>query len=223
MCEPSQIGLALFRFGLRSHLEDLRAGLVHMNPLPYFTARESLSASQRDPFEGTDEIYQPKDVISLTFQSNGKKTVIPSTNLRGPVRIGLGRQAPPNVFCMFGLTDPVTSPLVDPRNLDFGDSFVVVLHTEQFAEPIREAAGNFGYQSEFRAVEYFNESDYSGETGPFRKPTRFEYQREWRFALWPGRAGALRLDVGNLKEITTEIMSLRDINDIVTLEPLDAT
>jgi hypothetical protein len=64
-------------------------------------------------------------------------------------------------------------------------------------------------------VEYFNPDTYSGEVGPFRKPSSFEYQQEFRIIITPGTVEPVKLKVGNLKDITTTIYSLADINKLV--------
>jgi hypothetical protein len=109
----------------------------------------------------------------------------------------------------------VGSAQVDSRNFAFGDSFVVILDSQEFLDRIGQAAKQIGFRTDCHLVEYFNPDIYSGEVGPFRKPNSFEYQREFRVIITPGTVEPVKLKVRSLKDITTPIYSLADINKLV--------
>lgn len=80
------------------------------------------------------------------------------------------------------------------------------------------AAGDAtGLGVRYRPVEYFNPMEYSGDVGPFRKPTTFNFEREFRIAAYPGSAHPIQLNVGDLADITTPIFSLADINNSLSI------
>ena len=92
MSEPSW--LVLFKFGERTHLEEFRKGILHMNPQRYFSKLEN-DCVRTDRFEGFDQIHQPKDVTSLriTDKATGTEIMIGPEGLAGPLAID-----PPRVF-----------------------------------------------------------------------------------------------------------------------------
>ena len=61
-------------------------------------------------------------------------------------------------------------------------------------------------------VEYFDPTAHTGNVGPFRKSSVFEYQREFRVIITPGVVGPVLLDLGNLEDITSPILPLAEIN-----------
>jgi hypothetical protein len=175
-----------------------------------------------DRHENTDQIYQPRDIRSVRIIDNVKGTEITlmPEDFAGPIFIKLSNRPSNNLFCMYALTelpDP-GRPLVDPRNLAFGDSFVVVLNTQEFINRAATGIKNSGLGIECRLVEYYDREEHSGDTGPFRKPSIFNFQQEFLIAVYPGSSGPIRLSIGSLADITTTIYPLADINRIVDLK-----
>ena len=214
MSEPSW--LVLFKFGERTHLEEFRKGILHMNPQRYFSKLEN-DCVRTDRFEGFDQIHQPKDVISLRITDNatGRETIIGTEGLAGPLAIDFGKRSY-NLFCMYSIASlTISDPLVDRRNLKFGDAFVAVHNARKFTDRVHAAIKSAGLGGESDLVEYYNAEKHSGDVGPFRKPSIFDYQREYRIAVYPGSADPIRLNVGSLNDITTSILSLIDINSLV--------
>lgn len=220
-----QGSVLLFKFGRREHLEQFRKqGLLFMNSQDYFAELETADSVRSDRFETTDRIVQPNELKRLTIESNtdGRTITIMPKDLAGPLRIGLGSERC-NIYCMFGIADPSVSPLVDERNFKFGDSFIMVLNTQEFVDRVCAAAraANLGW--EFGFIEYFDATGYSGETGPFRKPSYFAYQNEFRLVVRPGSTDPIKLRVGSLTDITTGIYPLPKVNELVGLELAAAT
>jgi hypothetical protein len=132
-----------------------------------------------------------------------------------PILINMGVRAY-NVFCMYSVpTSHCGSPEVDPRCFDFGDSFVAVLDSQKFLNRVKRAAEKLGFSLDCHLVEYFDPDAYSGEVGPFRKPKHFDYQQEFRIIITPGTVEPVKLKVRTLKDITTDIFSLADINTLI--------
>jgi hypothetical protein len=117
---------------------------------------------------------------------------------------------------MFAITEPAT-PLVDERNFQFGDSFVVIQHTASFLDRMCSAAATQGFYYESGRVQYYDPINYSGETGPFRKPATFSYQNEFRFIVRPGSSSPINLEIGSLADITSEVLPLSDVNQLIEL------
>ena len=123
---------------------------------------------------------------------------------------------------MFGVSEPRATPLVDKRNIAFGDAFVLVLNTQAFINRVAEAAESAGLKLDLGVVEYFDAKTYSGEVGPFRKSAEFSHQQEFRFAISPGGVGPIRLVLGDLSDITSSVHDLADINERIDFSPTAA-
>jgi hypothetical protein len=94
---------------------------------------------------------------------------------------------------------------------------VVILKTRDFLDRVLAAASSRGLQCEWRLVEYYDAKTYSGETGPFRKPSTFAYQKEFRFIVQPGSSSPINLEIGSLADITSDVLPLSEINRLIDL------
>lgn len=162
--------LILFKFGAAEHLRAFREkGLMHMRTLSYFADQEA-NPARKDKLEGSSSMTQPWDVGDFTIEHplRGKHKVDPS-ELGGPIIIRLSRESERNIFCMFAITEPQETPLLNSKNLDFGDSFVLILNRPAFFDRIRKAADLIGLRVDAGLVQYFAEDTYSGTIGAFRK------------------------------------------------------
>ncbi len=175
--------MILLKLGQKEHLEMLRKGLLYMNSLAYFTALEA-DVARGDPYEGTDSILQPCDIGEFHFDPH-----VPGIDplhvhgapdgLVGPVRFALHRTSSCNIFCMFAVSKPVVGPIF-PKSSEWpGDHFVLFTNTQEFFNKVVFAAKDQGLRVEGRAVEYYDETKYSGQTGRFRKRSVYSYQCEY--------------------------------------------
>jgi hypothetical protein len=212
--------LALFKFGKREHMEKfVSEGLLYMNTLEHFRRLEACSV-RGDPNEGISHSFAAeggklgfKVKIDDEYQSIG--------TLAGPIQ---GRQADlmkTNVFCMYGPRASNTTILVDPRNMAFGDTFVLLKYGDEFLRRAKEAARKSGHQMLCHMVHYVDQRTYRGEMGPFRKYSEFAYQNEVRLALLPGTGAVHELRLGDLSDIVALTAPLADINNRIRIEPED--
>ena len=206
----------LLKYGKREHLEEFRDGLLYMNSEDYFSRLEG-DTVRADHFEGTDEIHQPSAIKELRIENNidGRIVVIVPKDLAGPIKIRFGKRPLSNIFCMFAVTAPKDSPFVDEQNYAFGDSFIVILNTQEFIDRACAAAHAGGFNFSSGLITYYDEKVYSGKTGLFAKPSTFAYQQEFRLAVDPGSSQPVRLRISSLTDITSPIHSLSDINQFV--------
>jgi hypothetical protein len=207
--------LILFKFGAAEHLQAFRErGLLHMRTLQYFAEQEE-NEVRKDRLEGAHNIIQSGNVGELTFENPVTgKFIANSKDLAGPVIIRLDKESSLNVFCMFALTKP-QEQLDDSENRKFGDSFVVVLNSEEFVRRIFRAKTSEVLHAEARMVEYFDENKYSRKLGPFLKSSRFRHQQEFRIVVSPGVRDFRELVVGSLEDITTPVLPLAEIDQYV--------
>lgn len=226
----------LFKFGKREHLEQFRKdGLLFMRPLIEFAEMESealATGSAVDPvradlYEGADLILHPKDteiVVEGPGPSDDRgrpqkmRVLISREDMAAHTSVSLNANSC-NAYCMYATTEPKR---VDERNFAFGDSAIIVLNTAEFLRRFAATADALGLKHQCGFIEYFPLDDFSGATGPFRKPSIFEYQREFRLIVRPGCDQPRHLAIGNLEDITSEILPLNEINTRFDFSPENA-
>jgi hypothetical protein len=200
--------LGLVKFGAKEHIEGFAKGVVYMNTLQHFIEIEG-SAVRKDSYEGMSHMVRGDGAV-LQIEINGKFE--PVVDLWGPMFIGNQKGRSANVFCMHAIQDDEEDLFIDPRNLEFGDSFALLLKPEEFLERIKTAAMRTEHDLQWRLVEYVDETSYEGPIGVFRKVRSFAYQREFRIALIPGQDQASKLNVGDLSDIVV-LGHLSELND----------
>jgi len=223
--QSGQPCMLLLKLGQKEHLEKLRAGLLYMNSLAYFTALES-DAARSDPYEGTDTIMQPCDIGEFVFDP--RMPGIQPLRFNGPpdglleLRISLNRTSACNIFCMFAVTQPFVASIF-PRTREWpGDHFVLITNTQEFVNRVAVAARRQRLRVEGRAVEYYDETKYSGQVGRFRKRSVYSYQCEYRIVVEPGVDGPFLFEIGDLRDITSEVISRDLADDVLKFSPEDA-
>jgi hypothetical protein len=205
-------------------MESLRKGALYMNPLSFFRALEN-DPARGDLYEGTDSILQPCDIGEFTIEPNipgMEKFTVPPSDLAGPVTIAFSRTSQCNLFCMFSIRKPVEGPIFPPPHQWFGDSFVLFTNTPEFLSRVVKAATSQGLKIEGRPVEYYDATGYSGKTGRFHKQAAYSHQYEYRIAIEPGTEEPRLLDVGDLSDITSEVLPIAQADEILKFSPKDA-
>jgi hypothetical protein len=217
--------VAIFiKLGSREHLEMLRAGLVYMNPLKYFPDLND-GGVRGDPLEGTDSIIQPQHVADFRIESGiegiGGITVN-RADLTAPVRISRQRTSACNLYCLFAITEAVDGPIFSADHRQFGDSFVLFTNTEEFLRRVGNAAQALNLSATGGFIEYVDKSIHSGDMGRFRKDKEYAYQREFRIVVEPGSVDPIKLQVGDLNDITSEVLSVDDADSVLHFSSADA-
>jgi hypothetical protein len=210
----------LIRFSEPRWLEAFRnEGELFMNTLDYFRTLES-DPARADTYEGTGRMVQPADIGELIFDSGlpqlGKHIADPR-ELCGPVRVSLSKTLACNIFCMFSITRPIDGDIVKAEHRhELGSAFVLVLNSAEFMNRVIEAGRREGLaELSCGAVEYYDGTLYSGEVGPFGKRSIYRHQSEYRIVAKPGLGRPRTLRVGNLRDITSEILPSADINELL--------
>jgi hypothetical protein len=217
--------MILLKLGQKEYLEMLRKGLLYMSSLAYFKALEE-DAARGDPYEGTDSILQACDIGEFLFDPHLPD--MEPLHVHGApdglvnVRIALDRTSSCNIFCMFAVNRPIVGPIFPKTYEWFGDHFVLFTNTQELFNRVRVAAKNQGLRVEGRAVEYYDEAKYSGQTGRFRKRSVFSYQCEYRIVIEPGVDEPLRFEIGDLSDITSEVIPRDLADDVLKFSPQDA-
>jgi hypothetical protein len=203
----------------------LRKGLLYMNTLDYFPKLEA-DPARSDPFEGTDRITQPQHIRHLILDADmpGRTPhAVHPKSLVGPIRVARCRTSACNIFCMFSITEPIVGPVFPEGHAWPGDHFVLFTNTPEFLTRIARAANSQGLLAvQCGMVKYYDEAEYSGETGRFRKRSRFAYLREFRIVAEPGLDGPRHFEIGDLTDITSEVTPLSVADEVLKFSPEDA-
>ena len=207
--------LILFKFGREEHLRAFREqGMLHMLTMRHFAAEENQNAARGDRFEGASTIIQPAHLrMTISHPLLGSLEVNPN-DVVGPVIISCNVEAEHNIFCMFSLTAPTQKPLLSEEYLHFGDHFVLILNADEFIERVKRAVLAANLTGDAGQVNYYDDTTYSGPIGPFKKPSRFAYQQEFRIVLRPGMIPFRNLMVGDLSDITTPVLPLSELDAV---------
>jgi hypothetical protein len=212
--------MLLLKLGRREHLEAVRQGRLYMNPLSYFIDLEEDKA-RGDPFEGTETIIQPKDIgdfhIDPKMPGMGRITIT-EADLAGPVRIRLEDTSACNLFCLFAITSPIDGVIFPQEYPWFGDSILLFKNTEEFLSRLQRAAAEQHLRGEGRLVTYYDENAYSGRTGRFMKSSRYSHQKEYRLTLETGKDCPFVFDVGELTDITSEILPFDKADELMKFD-----
>jgi hypothetical protein len=216
--------MLLLKMGQKEHLEMLRKGILYMNPLSYFAALET-DPARGDAYEGSDSIIQPCDIGEFTIDSHIEGLPpfhAEPSDFAGPIRIGLHRTLACNIFCLFTVNKPIDGPIFPQTHQWFGDSFVLFTNTQEFLSRVDTAAKERQLNGQRALVEYYDKAKFSGKTGRFRKQSIYSYQREYRIVLETGSDRPFRFDVGDLSDITSEVLPFELADKVLKLSSADA-
>jgi hypothetical protein len=211
----------LLKLGAKKHLEGLRQGHLYLNTLNYFRELEA-DPNRADRLEGTDHIFQP-GIIRMSFDFPGMGHFeVPPEDLAGPVTFVRNETTCCNLYCLYCLREPVNGALFSKEHALFGDSVVLIRNTPEFIARVRDGANRTGLAIWWGPVEYYDEKTYTGKLGRFKKSDRFAYQKEFRFAVSTPGTEPLHLDVGDLSDITSEIIPFDKVDEVLKFSEADA-
>ena len=203
----------LLKMGQREHMEQFRKGLLYMNTLNYFRELDGDSA-RADRFEGVTHIFQPKDIIMRLSAPGFGEIAIGSEDLAAATTFSMNSESCCNVFCLHAITAPVNGPIFPSEHEWFGDSTVLVLNTQDFLSRVLVAAKAKNFTVKGNLVEYYDDNTYTGKLDRFRKSKRFAHQREYRIAIESPGTEPLALKIGDITDITSEVIPFSDANNV---------
>jgi hypothetical protein len=117
---------------------------------------------------------------------------------------------------------PLSVCLFAPFHHHLDISTILFTNPPEFLSRIVKAATAQGLKIEARPVEYYDAAKYSGKTGRFRKQAAYSHQHEYRIAIKPGMEDALLFDVGDLSDITSEVIPFVNADKVLKFSHQDA-
>lgn len=213
--------MILLKMGQREHMEQFRKGLLYMNSLSYFRGLEG-DPARADRYEGVTHIFQPKDVSMRLSVPGFGEVVIGSEDLAAAATISMNSELYCNIFCLHAITTPVNGTLFPSEHEWFGDSIVLVLNTQVFLNRMLVAAKARNLKVNGKLVEYFDDETYTGKLDRFRKSRQFAHQREYRIAIESPGTEPLILDIGDIADITSEVIPFSEADNVLKFSEEDA-
>lgn len=167
-----------------------------MNPDVFFNLLDRSDSVRFDSNEGVSHAWQ----VAKVEVQNAEGQYVEVGGIQNPV-IHRARQVTGiNIFCMYAFA--VSKEMqMDSRNLGFGDVACVIHNSTEFHQRIKNSVLRDGKSLKFGPITYVDRETYHGEMGPFRKFNEFEYQNEYRFALYGGNGQPTRLEIGDIRDV----------------------
>jgi hypothetical protein len=211
----------LLKMGQQEHMEQFRRGLLYMNPLSYFRELDG-DPARADHLEGVTHIFQPKDVV-MKFSAPGfGEFVVDSRDLAAATTLSMNSEHCCNLFCLHAITRPINGSIFPAEYEWFGNSTVLILNTQEFLSRVLAACRAKNLSVKGSLIEYYDDEAYTGKLDRFKKPKRFAHQREYRIAVdSPGTAPML-LEIGDIRDITSEVIAFFDANRTLFFSEDDA-
>jgi hypothetical protein len=221
-------------FSDESHADQFINGILYMRRLRYF---QKVEASEKD--DGRSDrreavvSWHQSDRIELVIQSPGFDPIkIAKNAMASPLAITRNFYSDMHLFCMSALSipnpaflegdhDEVQAKLqaacqIDSRCLNFGPHAVIV-SAEQFLPKLSQSLERCNLRCKTSMVDYYDETTFHGEFAPddvpFKKQSRFAYQKEFRVCLQTLTAGdePIAFEIGDMSAFAIKLPSA-DIN-----------
>lgn len=207
--------LALFKFGEREHIDQfVHEGHIYMNSLKYFKTLEG-DLLRTDKHEGASYSLQADGAI-LRMEHNGKWVDV--ATIRDQIISSDGNEHLTKVFCMYVLLESASKNLVDHRNFDFGDTFVILKDGDEFLRRVHATAEKENIVLKKGFVEYVDKATHDGTMGVFRKFSEFAYQSEFRLSVVTDKETPFSLRIGDISDISM-IGPLAELNKRIKISP----
>lgn len=175
-----------------------------MNTMRHFKEMED-DEQRKDIHEGSDRIEQ---IMYLEIIWEGKtielsrgthKNTLSSAQLRS-VDANLGG----NIFCMIAITPELleNTASVDERNMEFGDSFLVILNPNEFLSRAKKSLTQLEKTFHWGLVTYYDEETLNGDLDVFSKPSKYSHQSEFRIFVESEGKEPFILPIGSIEDIS---------------------
>ena len=212
-------------FTKQKYAKEFIQGKVFANQLSAFKESDEDDLTGRvDKYEGTTALYQP-DKINLEI--NGYE--FSSSDLAGPVRFQMNWLNRVNIVCFHAVhvRDELKLPnlsregvailrkelLVPDKCLSLGKYAVIIRNAAEFRKRMDAAIKARKCEFARKLVDYYSEESFHGEfeglKAVFSKQDDYEFQREYRYAVWNESPSAhpMIINIGDISDITLEMAS----------------
>jgi len=197
------------KFGQKKNILDLyENGTLFFNTIEYFRKLESEQGVRGDNYEGTVKLTNFSDKDNVDF-----KITIPETgkiiNLK-PNKLHLREflsDIKGNLYSLYSLKTPEILDFknfkIDERVKDFGDYFLIIHNPSRFINSVIKELNKKDISYRAKLVKYYEKTELNGEINLFDKPSEFEYQKEFRIALYNNQSKPIKIKIDSLKEYSS--------------------
>lgn len=193
---------ALVRILPQARAEDFLRGLLYFNTAAFFGRIDRTDQVRFDCHDGIDEAIQAAKLEVLGDNDEW----LDLGGINNPITVRSAASEWLNVLCLYAMTDR-EGDAFDERNLAFGNTAILINNLPKFFERLQVAATRERKSIGGGPIEYVDKATYHGRMGPFRKFKEHSYQNEYRVIIGGGDGNACRLDVGDLRDISSVLPS----------------
>lgn len=198
----------LFKFGEKEHVENFyKKGELYFNTFKYFKELETNDDGRADKREYLGEYYSGTGLDSIKISFDGYILSKAQGLCSFEIDYSSIKQFT-HLYCMscVNVCKAIENDLIiDERNFANRKDYVVTIHnTAEFKRRLLNKVQEMQLRCQEGYIEYFNQSNYGGKVGCFRKTNDYEYQNEWRIVA----------NFGTDKENIPQIISIGSLEDI---------
>lgn len=214
----------LIRISKRAYLEDLQKGNLYMNHISTFQQSED-NYLRQDKLEGADSIDQVMWIKLMDEEGNTME--FNSEQLNSAYVTSKPTEIDVSIFSFLAINKSLTTTTnkIDERNLEFGDSFMIVLNPPKLVQMFNQKAKELKLSNYWGPVNYYDRKNHIGELNLLSKPNEFQYQNEFRLIIENSNNEPFQINIGDLSSFTEihpieKLKNLRFKTSILTKERL---
>jgi hypothetical protein len=193
------------KIGKEEHIDLLqRRGLIYCNTVDYFRTIEENEKGRKDTREGSNSSLKADD-LKLFFDKDRTRK-IPINITKAHLNTYNPDDLKTHLFCLYIIrSEHVTDkPFIDVKNLNFGNTALLITDTEKFLHRFKKGAGkNIAYTCGF--VRYYDEDVNHYNLTIYHKPLFFQYQSEYRYHIKNKSDSPLQFEIGSLEDISIKL------------------
>lgn len=210
--------ISFLKFGDKKDIYDLyENGTIYFNTINFFQNLEE-QGLRGDNYEGTTKItnYHEYDNFSVQIKLHDSDKTFDMKPSKLHLREYL-KDIKGNIFSLYALKTPdildINNFSIDKRVVNFGSHFVIIRDLRRFIAKITSELKRKKISHKFGLVHYYDRNKINQAIGLFDKPDEFEYQREFRIALYRKEQNPFIIKIGSIKDYSMMFESVA-INDI---------
>ena len=216
----------LIKFGSEKHMLELfEKGNLYFNTIEYFKNLEE-KGNRADKLESSisNKVFKKEDNSTLTLRfKNEKEFKHKIIN----ARITQYKEFLGNIFCLYSIKFndilnndyKIDSKIIDDKEYNY---CVLITNVSEFLSRIINELNKKDIKFSWKLIEYYNGNENKENLTIFHKPKEYNFQKEFRIALYRSEKKEFILNIGSLKDIAIfdktktikdiEIEYIKDVN-----------
>ena len=184
-------------FDSEEHANEFLDGKIRMMSLEYYRKKEADENGRKDKFEGTQKLWQGQHTTIKIFGHT-----ISGDNGLGFVQIRTDDFEQNTKICCCTMLQLANNEINVDSLMKFNLPYCVIFtDAKAFLLQYINAAKEKNISAKAKAISFYDEKTYSGDLDEFMKPKAFEWQNEFRLALYTEQIEPVYLEIGDLHKI----------------------